>query len=84
MTLRHLYRSKQLVTPLNKLGHSEGNLFSLELETAIAEAVEMSSSTLTNKIIRNPQMMSVFHSEFDNYDQFINRLNGKGSVHTAH
>ena len=54
MMLQNLYRSKQLVTLLNKLGHSEGNLFSLELETAIAEAVEMSSSTLTNKIIRNP------------------------------
>ena len=28
--------------------------------------------------------MSVFHLEFDNYDQFINSINGKGSVHTAH
>ena len=27
---------------------------------------------------------SVFHSEFDNFDQLVNDITGRGSVHTAH
>ena len=81
---RHLFRSKELVTLLNRLGHCENYSFSLELETAIATAVRLNSSILTDKIIRNPVGPSVFHSEFDNYDQLVNDLSGKGSIHTAH
>ena len=29
-------------------------------------------------------MPSVFHSEFDNFDQFVNTVTGAGSIHTAH
>ena len=44
--------------------------FSFELETALAEEAEASSSLLTNQIYRNPDhSKSVFHSEFDYYDQ---------------
>ena len=38
MTVRHLYRSKQLTTLLNRLGHCESHAFSAELETSIAKA----------------------------------------------
>ena len=69
---------------MNRFGHCENYSFSLELETAIAAAVRLNSSILTDKIIRNPVEPSVFHSEFDNYDQLINDLSGKGSIHTAH
>ena len=69
---------------MNRFGHCEGHSFSLELETAIARAVESSSSLVSSQIIRRPLGPSVFHSEFDNFDQFVNDLSGKGSVHTAH
>ena len=70
---------------MNKLGHSESNSFSLELDTAIAEAADLSSNLLSEQIVRNPDtLQSVFHSEFDNIDQFINNLTGMGSIHTAH
>jgi len=84
MTMRHLFRSEQLVTLLNRMGHSESYSFSLELETAIAQAVEKTSSFLSTQIVRDPDAPSVFHSEFDNFDQLLNDLTGMGSIHTAH
>ena len=56
----------------------------LELEAALAKALHESSSVLTNNIICSPAASSVFHSEFDNFDQFVSSLSGSGSVHTAH
>lgn len=84
MALRQMYRSKQLTTLLNRLGHCESHSLSLELETAIAKAVQESSSLLTSQIIRQPKVPSVFLSEFDNFDQLINTLTGMNSVHSAH
>ncbi len=85
LTLRHLFRSEQLTTLLNRLGHSESYSFSLELETAIAEVTAKSSNLLSQQIIRSPDpRQSLFHSEFDNFDQLVNSLTGSGSVHTAH
>ena len=69
---RHMFRS------------SESYSFSLELETAIAEALKLTSSLLTNQIIRHPVVPSLFHSEFDNFDQLLNDLTGKDSIHTSH
>ena len=70
---------------MNRLGHCESDTFSIELETALAEEAEASSSLLTNQIYRNPDhSKSVFHSEFDNYDQLLNSIKGNDSVHTAH
>ncbi len=84
MTLRHLFRSEKLITFFNRMGHCESYSFSLELETALAKAIEETSSVLSTSIIRNPDAPSVFHSEFDNFDQLTNDLTGMGSVHTAH
>ena len=84
MTLRHLFRSEELTTLLNRLGHSESYRFSLELETAIAKSLEEASSYLSTQIIMNTAEPSLFHSDFDNFDQLLNVLEGKGSVHTAH
>ena len=82
MTLRHLYRSKQLVTILNRLGHCESYMFSLELETAVAVALEQTSSLLTSKIVTGPDN-EVFHSEWDNFNQFLTGLHGKPAFNTA-
>ena len=39
---------------------------------------------LSTQIVSNPTVPSVFHSDFDNFDQFINDQSGSGSIHTAH
>ena len=83
MTLRHLFRSAQLNTLMNRLGHAESYSFSLELETALAVALDEASSLLTPQIIIN-STSGVFHSDFDDFDQFVNDLSGSGSVHTTH
>lgn len=83
-TIRHFFRSKELITLLNKLGHWENYYFGLELETAIAETVAESNNQVSQSIVCNPIGNSVFISVFDNFDQFVNELSGSGSVHTAH
>ena len=80
MTLRHMFRSVELITLISRLGHSENYSYSLELETALATMVQQSSNMLTSQIIRNPAGNSLFHSDFDNFDKFT----ATGSVHTAH
>ena len=84
MTLRHMFRSKELLTLLNKFGHCESYSYSLELETAIVKAVQDSASVLPPSIVRKPKGPSVFHSESDNFDAIVNELYGPGSIHTAH
>ena len=70
---------------MNRLGHCLNYPYSLELETAIAEEAERSSNLLTNQIYREPDhSKSLFHSDFDNYDQLLNNLTGSGSIHRAH
>lgn len=84
MTLRHLFRSAQLITLMNRFGHSESYSFSLELETAIGQALQQSSSLLSRQIVCDPAEPTLFHSDFDNFDQFVSSLTGSGSIHTAH
>jgi hypothetical protein len=55
-----------------------------EVENAIAQGVEQASSLLSSQIVRQPNVPSIFHSEFDNFDQLINTLTGDGSIHTEH
>ena len=80
MTLRHLLRSAKLSILMNKLGHLESYSFSLEHETALAEA----HTILTPQTIRNSHCPSFFHCDFDNFDQFVNDLSGADSIHTYH
>ena len=82
MTLRHLYRSRQLVTLLNRLGHSESYAFSLELEDAVGVALEQSSTLLTSRIVRSPGNV-VFHSEWDNFNQFLTSVHGSPAFNAA-
>ena len=84
MALRHLFRSAEVTVILNRFGHIPDYCFMLELETALAKALDESSHLLTNNIVRNPSCMSVFHSDFDNFDQYTNELTGAGSVHRAY
>ncbi|EDO31951.1 predicted protein [Nematostella vectensis] len=54
-TIRHLYRSKQLTTIISRLGHCETYDFGLELETAVAKALDeriYSSSLLNDRSLK--------------------------------
>jgi hypothetical protein len=84
MALRHWFRSAEITTLLNRLGHSETYSFSLELETSIAITVETTSTLLSPQIVRNPNVQFIFHSDFDNFDQLLNSLCGMASVHNSH
>ena len=41
------------------------------------------SSLLTPQLVRNPSAPSLFHSNFDKFDQFVSDLFGSGAVHTV-
>jgi hypothetical protein len=53
-------------------------------QTAIAMAVENTSTFLSPQIVRHPDEPFVFHSDFDNNDQLLNEFCGMVSVHTSH
>ena len=84
MALRHWFRSAEITTLLNRLGHSEMYSFSLELETSITIVVETTSTLLSPQIVRNPNVSFIFRSDFDNFDQLLNDLCRMASVHTSH
>ena len=46
--------------------------------------MQQTSDLLFTQIIRKPTAPSIFHSKFDNFDQLLNDLTGKGSIHTAY
>ena len=48
----------------------------------MAAAVEAKSKLLTTKIIRNPPIPSIFHSDFDNFDQKLNELTGNNAPYS--
>ena len=48
---------------------------------AIAKALQESSNILSTQIVVNPAAPSAFHSEFGNFDQFLNTLDGHSSWH---
>jgi hypothetical protein len=46
--------------------------------------MEEALTFLTTQIVMNPTLPFLFHPEFDNFDQLLSVLEGKGSIHTAH
>ena len=82
VTLRHLFRSKQLITIVNRLGHCENNTFASELELAISSKVQNASSLLTPQIVRGDGNV-VFHSDWDNFNQLLSTLHGNPMCNTA-
>ena len=53
ITVRHLFRSRELTTMLNRLGHSETYRFAMEFETAIAKVLQGSSNLLSTQTVVN-------------------------------
>ena len=81
-TIRHLYRSKQLTTILNRLCHCESYSFGLELETAMAKAIEEADPYLTPQIVTGDDNI-VFHSEWDNLNKIKTNITGCNAVNSA-
>ena len=81
-TIRHLYRSKQLTTILNRLCHCESYSFGIELETAMAKAVEEMSTYLTPQIVTGEDN-EVFHGEWDNLNKILTNVTGSNVVNIA-
>ena len=81
-TIRHLYRSKQLTNILHRLGHSESYDFGLEVETALAEAIDDVSSFLTPQIATGEDN-EVFHVEWDNLNKITTNIHGSNVVNST-
>lgn len=81
-TVRHLYRNKQLTTILSRLGHCETYDFGLELETAIAKAIDEVSTSLTPQIITG-EGNQVFHLEWDNLNKTTTNIHGSNVVNST-
>ena len=81
-TIRHLYRSKQLTTILNRLCHCESYSFGIELETAMAKALDETSTYLTPQIVTGDNN-EVFHSEWDNLNKILTNVTGSNVVNSA-
>ena len=50
----------------------------------LAGGLEEAHTIPTLQIIRNPHRSLLFHSDFDNFDQFVNDFSGAGLIHTCH
>ena len=81
-TIRHLFRSKQLTTILNRLGHCESYHFGEELETAIAKAIDENQEYITPEILGAEHNL-VFHSEWDNLNKVLTNVTGSNIVNSA-
>ena len=82
-TIRYLCRGKKkLTTILSRLGHCETYDFSLELETALAEALDEVSTFLTPQIITG-KGNEVIHLEWDNMNKITTNIHGSNVVNRA-
>ena len=81
-TIRHFHRSKQLTTILCRLGHCESYDFSLELETALAKAIDESSTLLTPQIVQG-EGNKVFHLEWDNLNKIMSNMHGSNVINST-
>ena len=71
MTAKHLFRREELMIIVG-------------LKTTVANQLEKRSSLITNEIVTNPTIPALFHSGFNNFDQYINDVKGVGPIHTTH
>lgn len=67
---------------LNKLGHCESYDFSLELESALTEALDKVSSSLTPQFATGEDN-EVFHVEWDNLNKITTNVHGPNVVNST-
>ena len=73
---------QQLTTILHRLGHCESYDFGLELETALAKALDEVSTYLTPQIVTGEDNI-VFHCEWDNLNKTTTSVHGSNIVNSA-
>ena len=64
------------------MGHCESYSYGLELETALAKAIEESNTYLTPQIVTGEHNI-VFHSEWDNLNKIKTNVTGSNVVSSA-
>ena len=82
VTVRHLFRRRQLITILHRLGHSESYDFGLELETALAKVLDEVSTYQTPQIVTGEGNL-IFHCEWDNLNKTTTNVYGSNIVNSA-
>lgn len=82
MTVRHLTGSAELITILNRYGHAQSYTRTMELETAMCNAVQSSESALPPSISANNN--AVIHFCWDNFDLNEETPSGLGTTHSTH
>jgi len=81
VTLHHLTGSAQIVGLMNRYGHCQSYTQVLEVETAMANQVQMMDSILPSDII--PAVNKVSHVCWDNFDINEKTPSGAGTTHTT-
>ena len=81
-TITHLYRSKQLTNILNRHCHCESYSFRIELETALAKALEETSAYLTPEMVSG-DCNKVFHRELDNLNKILTNVTESNVVNST-
>ena len=86
---RHITRTVEtcetyfdLLTILNRLCHCESYSFGIELETAMAYALEEVNTYLTPQIVSR-ESNKVFHSEWDNLSKILTNVTGSNVFNSA-
>jgi hypothetical protein len=82
VTVRHLFSSKQLTKILHRLGHSETYDFGLEMETALAKALDEVSTYLMPQIVTGEGNV-VFHCAWDNFNKITMNVHGSNIANSA-
>ena len=80
-SLQHFYGSKIWITLLSRLGHCETYDFGLELETALAKALDNVSTSLIPQVITDDGN-EVFHFEWDILNEIAN-VQGSNVLHST-
>ena len=82
MTVRHITGNAELIALLNRLGHGQSYTKTMELETAMCNAVTASQTALPLSISTTNN--AVLHLCWDNFDLNEETASGTGTTHSTH
>ena len=82
MSVRHLTGSAELITVLNRFGHSASYSVLLEQETAMCGGIEQWKSAIPPSIV--PDQNSFIHLCWDNFDLTEETPSSAGTTHIGH
>lgn len=81
MSIRHITGSSKLIHFLNRLGHCASHSTLLELETAMCDSVNESTSNLPTGAVKEAL---ITHFCWDNFDILEETPTGLGTTHSTH